>query len=60
MLNLRKNHPKKFVAVATSVVTMGFLEAMVNDWADDDDEYYLLNDYVRELFCNETILGQRR
>lgn len=47
---LAKNKPAKFTAVATTVVSMGFLEAMLNDWGDDDDEYYRLNDYVRENY----------
>jgi hypothetical protein len=51
-LQLAKNKPAKFAAVSATVITMGFLEAMLNDWGDDDDEekYYRLNDYVRENY----------
>lgn len=47
---LGKDHPKRFAATAAGVATLGLLEALVNDWIDDDDEYYRLNDYVRQNY----------
>jgi hypothetical protein len=48
---LAKDHPVRFGAVAGSVVMAGFLEALLNDLSDDDDEYYLINDYVRHNYA---------
>ena len=48
---LAKLHPKKFAAVAATVATLGFLEAMINDWGDDDDDDYMrINDFVRHNY----------
>ena len=49
---LAKDQPKRFAAVAGSVVMLGVIEAMLNDLGDgDDDEYYNLNDYVRQNYA---------
>jgi len=47
---LAKRKPVKFASVAATVASLGFLEAMLNDWGDDDDEYYRINDYVRQNY----------
>jgi len=52
---LAKDHPKRFWAVAGSVVMLGFLEALLNDIAGgDDDRYFDINDYSRQ---NYAIIG---
>ncbi len=43
---LAKINPKSFVRVATTYTMLGFFEAMLND----DDEYYQINDYVRQNY----------
>ena len=50
---LAQDHPKKFTGVATTMVMLGFLEALLNDLApgDEDDDYYNINDYVRQNYA---------
>lgn len=50
--SLAKNYTGKFSAVALSFVTVGFLEAMMNAFFDDDDEtsYYNINPYMRQNY----------
>lgn len=49
-MKLAKDHPGRFGIVAGSWLALGFLEAMFNDWADDDDKYFRISEYVRENY----------
>ena len=50
-LQLYKVNKKKFISALAASALLGFLEALLNDWADkDNDEYYRLNDYVRQNY----------
>lgn len=51
--SLAKKYPARFSMVAASFMLIGFLEALLNDATSgdgDDDDYYNLNEYVRENY----------
>ena len=46
---------KRALGVATTFAVLGFFEAMLNDWADDDDEekdYYNRSEWMRHNYLN--------
>jgi hypothetical protein len=51
-LSLAKRYPKRFAMVAGSFMMYGFIEAMMMSKLhhDDDDNYYDLNEYVRQNY----------
>lgn len=49
-LQLAKRYPKAFIGTSAAVVTLGFIEAMLNSMGDDDDELYKysnISEYAR-------------
>jgi len=47
---LAKDHPGRFAAVAGAVVLAGFIEALLNELFEEDDEYNNISEYVRQNY----------
>jgi N12 class adenine-specific DNA methylase len=50
---LGKDHPRRFAAIASAFMALGFIEALLNNTTDDEDpenDYYNINPYMRENY----------
>lgn len=60
--SLAIRYPKRFAIVASSFMMMGFLEALINDMFSgdgDDDDYYNVNEYVRQNYLIIPAWGEK-